>query len=68
MPMYNPYSLDLAHSRQQELIAEADLRRVAKAVRKPRWVRRALAGRPTDADIVRAGRQSTARPALPLRA
>jgi hypothetical protein len=66
--VYNPYNLDLVRRRQQDLIAEADRRRIAKAARRARWQRRALAGRPTAADIDRDGRQPTARPALPLRA
>ncbi|GAA4715574.1 hypothetical protein [Nocardioides conyzicola] len=66
--MYSPYSVDLARARQQELLAEAGRRRIVKAVRKPRGQRRALTGRPIDADVVMKGRQPTARPALPLRA
>jgi hypothetical protein len=66
--MYNPFSVDLARVRQQELVAEADRRRVAKAARKSRRQRRALASRPIDADTVMDGRQQTTRPALPLRA
>jgi hypothetical protein len=38
--MYNPYSPDLVRMRQQELIAEGDRGRVAKAVRRARRDRR----------------------------
>jgi hypothetical protein len=64
--MYNPYSPAVARLRQQELIIEADRRRIAKAALKARWERRRLAGRPIDIDT--SGRQPTTRPALPLRA
>ncbi len=61
--MYNPYSLDLVRFRHQELIAEADRRRIAKAARKAGRRRRAPAGRPDDTTV----RGSATRPAVPLR-
>ena len=62
--MYNPHNLDLARLRQQELIAEADRARVAKAARRARRQRRVLVDRTINID----NRPTPMGPALPARA